>query len=300
MPASKATRLARLRSAATGETHQTAFQTVTGRPMAGPILAEPSASQERLEGAVFAKMHALRFIPKEKEPAGFWRPFGIKRVTPSRNRIVIELEEWADPRELINGLMPVIQEDADTGDVEIGGVPGLRARHHDLGVSLFFPGRDGEVIFTGLSVGAWESINASGSSARHTGCAATQSPDAWTAEEQRYLTEDTVHATTHGLPRGLHVLGSAMLRRIGFLNRLSSRSTSTWEIAGREGVAIEVFQEEYDPATHAAFIEEMTSPLMSPPLTCVHQELDEGPNFRRLRFTTPRSEGILEIRLRRG
>lgn len=300
MPASNATRFARLRANATGEKYQKAFHAVSARPSEGPILAEPSRSQERLEGAIFARMYALRFIPKGKIPKGPWGPFGIKRVTPSPDRMVIELEEWANPYELIQGLMPVIDRDADSSVTEVSGVPGLRARDHDLGVSLFFPGLDGEVIVTGLSAGEWEDIHARGYDGPHSGCPAKDSPEAWTLEEQRYLAEDIDHVTTRGLPTDLHVLGSAMLRRIGLLNGLNSRSTSTWEIAPRKGVAIEVFQEEYDLASHEAFIEEVTSPLMSPPLTCVYRELDEDTNYRRLRFTTPRSSGFLEIRLRQG
>lgn len=105
MPASVASRLAQLRAHATGESHARASQLIESVPPATPILSEPSPAQEQLEGAIFDKMYGLCFIPRQPNKHRF-KPFGIRSVTPSMDRLVIELEEWSGYEEFAMSVMP--------------------------------------------------------------------------------------------------------------------------------------------------------------------------------------------------
>lgn len=300
MPASATSRLARLRANATGESHQKAYQAIESVPPANPILAEPFPMQEQLEGAIFDKMHTLRFIPAERD-GSFFKPFGIRRVIPSPDQLLIELEGGSSYDEFVRNIMPVIEQVEDYSTPEIHGVPGLRRRPHDAGLGLFRPGVTGEVIIAGVDVEDWEAAHAAGFSGPHSAiCPATSHPAQWTPEEQNYASSFLAQFGELAVKHDHDdlILQCAMLRRIGLLNRLGSRSTSTWRKAGKPGVVVELFQNDYNFESHDRFIEEMTSPRMSPQLTCVYRRVSRNDRYRIIEFTTPRSEGSLEIRLR--
>ena len=301
MPASATSRLARLRAHATGEGHQKAYQAIESVPPASPIVPEPSPAQEQLEGAIFGKMYALRFIPHHRRDASGFRPFGIRSIVPSSDKLVIELETWSGYDEFVSNIMPGIEQVEDGSTPEIHGVPGLRFRSHDLGLSLFRPGLAGEVVVAGVTVDEWEAAHASGFSDQHApGCPATSHPAQWTQAEKNHapsmLAQFGALAVKH--ERDDHILQSAMLRRIGLLNRLGSRSTTTWRKAGEPGIVIEVFQNEYDIESYDSFIGEMTSPRMSPQLTCVYRRASPNEGYRVIEFTSSSSQGSLQIRLR--
>lgn len=298
MPASAASRLARLRAHATGESHARAFQSIESLPPASPILAEPSPLQEQLEGAIFGKMNGLRFIPRQPNKHRF-QPFGIRCVSPSPDRLVIELEEWSGYEEFVMNIMPSIEQVEDGSIPEIHGVPGLRRRAHGLGLSLFRPGREGEVILAGVSVSEWEAAHAAGFVPHHLASfPATSNPAVWTQAEQNHAQWmlDEFGSGSGKYEQNGHILQSAMLRRVGLLNRLGSQSITTWKKI--DGIVIEVFQNEYNLDSHDSFIEEMMSPRMSPQLTCVDRRVSRNDSHRIIEFTTPRSEGAIEIRLR--
>lgn len=300
MPASTTSRLARLRAHATGESYQKAHQAIRSVPPANPILAEPSPLQEQLEGAIFDKMATLRFIARQRDGYHF-QPFGLRCVVPSPDQLIIELETWSVYKEFVLNIMPGIEQVEDGSNPEIHGIPGLRRRSHNLGLSLFRPGLAAEVVIAGLGVAEWEAAHASGFSVPHTPgiCPATSHPDEWTPTEQNYasafLTRFGELAVRH--EQDDHILQSAMLRRIGLLNRLDSRSTSTWRKIRKPGIVVELFQDDFSLESHDRFIEEMTSPRMSPKLSCVYRRVSRNDQHRVIEFTTPRSEGSLEIRL---
>lgn len=301
MPASTTSRLARLRSHATGESHQKSHRAIQTIPPTTPILSEPLSTQEQLEGAIFDKMHTLRFIPRQGD-GPFFQPFGIRSVAPSSDQLVIELEPGSVYKEFAMSIMPAVEQVEDEPHPEVHGVPGLRRRTHELGLSLFRPGLAGQIIITGVSVGEWEAAHAAQYAVPHTPevCPATSHPVHWTQTEQDHASSMATRfgglAVQHG--HDDHILQSAMLRRIGLLNRLGSRSTSTWRKAGESGIVVELFQDEYDFDSHDSFIEEMTSSRMSPQLTCADRRVSRNDRYRIIQFTTPRSEGSLEIRLR--
>lgn len=300
MPASAISRLARLRSHATGESHQKAYQAVESVPPGTPVLSEPTPMQEQLEGAIFDKMHALRFIPRQQRDAWGFRPFGIRSVAPSPDRLVIELETGSAYEEFVRNIMPGFEQVEGDSIPEIHGVPGLGRRSHELGLSLFRPGLDGEVVVAGLSVEIWEATHAGEFSGPHVAfCPATSHPTQWTEAEQNHAPSFLKQFGDLAVKRDHEdrILQSAVLRRIGLLNRLGSRSTTTWRKGGQPGIVVELYQDEYDFESHDTFIEEMTSPHMLPQMTCVDRRVWPDRNYRSIEFATPRSEGSLQIRL---
>ncbi|MFC9352865.1 hypothetical protein [Arthrobacter sp. NPDC057013] len=196
--------------------------------------------------------------------------------------------------------MPVIEHVEDDPVPEIYGVPGLRRRPHELGLSLFRPGLTGEVVVTGMSVGEWEGTHAAEFCGPHAAvCPATSHPGEWTEAEENHARSMKARFGALAL-RHQHddyILQSAMFRRIGLLNRLGSRSTTTWRKARHPGIVVELYQDEYNFDSHESFIREMTSPHMSPKLTCVDRRIWPDRNYRFIEFATPRSEGSIQVRL---
>lgn len=152
---------------------------------------------------------------------------------------------------------------------------------------------DGEVIIAGVSANEWKAAHAQGFFPHSVaGFPATSNPAAWTSAEQnhaRWMLDQFGSRSAKDEQHG-YILQSAMLRRIGLLNRLGSRSTSTWKKI--DGIVIEVFQNEYNLASHDSFIEDMTSLRMSPQLTCVDRQVSKNDPHRIIEFTTPEAKQL--------
>lgn len=295
MPDSKTSRLARLRARATGESHSAAAQALQPFSATDPLGLEPTPAQEQLEGEILEKMNGLRITTV---PSGFpGQPFGIHRVIPAPNQLFVELERESGFDEFVLNVMPVINT-ADDSDHGVHGVPGLRVRPHDKGLSLFRPGLDGEVILAGISTRKWEAAHEAAFDSPHKDirCAATSNPTEWTNAERGVDAWISGRFGVRALQRDRedNILRSALFRRIGFLNSLNLRSANTWAIGGG-GVAAELFRTEHQTGSHDPLIDDMTSRLFSPAFTCVSRI-----SGRPLLFTTPRSRGVLEIRIVNG
>jgi hypothetical protein len=298
VPDSKTTRLAQLRAHATGESHQTAHMAIASAASAAdPVIPEPTPQQEQLEGAIFSKLAELRWGPSAACGSG---GFGIKRIIPAPSQLVMVLDPGSDIGVFALNVMPVIRRLTDEPDPDMHGIPGLRARPHALGVSLFRPGLEAEVVVAGITADQWEAAHAASFTAPHelVGCAALSNPAGWTKTEEGY---DSWRRESFGdrvLPREAdhHVLESAMFRRIGFLNRLAPTGANTWRSITGDGVVLEVFQDN-EASVHERFMAAMASPRLSPPMTLVGLSSSRDQRNLTARFTTPRSGSVLEIRI---
>lgn len=294
MPASNSSRLAKLLAHATGDSYQTSLRTVESAAASGrPLFAEPEPSQEQLEGAVFGKMAELRWKSSDGSTS-----FGIKRVVPATDHLIIELDRGSDITDFVVNLMPVNPEFPEDPNAEVSGIPGLRARGHRLGVSLFRPGQEGEIIIKGVSAKQWEAAHEAGFSAPHDDvhCAATASPNQWTAAEQEFDAWRRRRFGDEILQREAedNVLQSAVFRRIGLINRMSPAGVSTWKSIDQIGVVIEILRDGSRPAEDATFLKEITSPMLSPQFTVT------GRSGGRYQLSTTRNDRVLEIRIARA
>lgn len=299
MPASKTTRLAQLRAHATGESHQAAHLAITSlASAAAPIIPEPTPQQEQLEGALFYKLAGLRWGPDAATGSG---GFGIKRVIPAPNQLVIEVERGSDLREFVQNVMPTQQQIPGEPDPDIHGIPGLRTRPHGLGMSLYRPGLEGEVVVAGVSPDQWEAVHVAGFDGPHdrVHCAAAVNPTGWTKAERAHDPWRRERFGDQALQREAndHVLRSAMLRRIGLLNRLGPSTADSWSYLGSRGVVIEIRRLGYLLSSYDDFLADMTSPRLSPQLTVASLGSPWDAFDRTVRFTTPRSESFLQIRV---
>lgn len=281
MPASKPNPKARLRQYATGESYSSALQSIRAGQ---PVIAAAAPEQEQLEGAFLQKLAEFQWTANEGEH------FGIKRVTPGERRIVLWLEDGSDITDLVSNVMPA----KPVGHPEMIGIPGLRARHHDLGVSLYRPGIDAEIIIKAITVQQWETVHEDAFAVPHdqVHCAGRYKPQDWTQAELDFE-QSRARFGNEALQREAceNVLRSALLRRIGLFNRLSPAGVNTWSHIARKGVVVEVFQP--DASRLEYFFKDLASPRLSPRFELM--ETDSASTVRRL--TTTGNPSVLEIRI---
>jgi hypothetical protein len=291
VPTSIPPRLARLRAHATGESYQIALRAIERTTADEPVVAAPVPEQEQLEGWIVERLHNLSWYSSRPGSSHF----SIQRITPGSDQLIIELDEGSSIREFVGHVMPVVPPAAD----ELVGVPGLRARPHLGGVSLYRPGLQGEVIVRGTTADQWEAIHEASYHGPDgmDGCAARVSPLKWTRAERDF---DPWRRDQFGDPvlqreAEDHILRSALLRRIGLFNRLRPASISTWRSIDRKGIVVEVFQPDCTALDRDEFIRALTSPRFFPHLELVKARPADPHGYFRLGTTALAS--MIELRL---
>lgn len=223
------------------------------------------------------------------EPGGEY--FGIKRVTPGERRIVLWLEDGSSITDLVANVMPAKPD----GSPELIGIPGLRARKHDLGVSLYRPGIDAEIVIKGVTAQLWEAVHEEAFAVPHeqVHCAGRYKPQAWTQAERdfeqwrRRFGDEPLQREAQE-----NVLLSAVLRRIGLFNRLSPAGVNTWSHIARKGVVVEIFRP--DSSRLDYFFRDLTSPRLSPRFELMEED---GSHTWGQRLSMPGNPSVLEIRI---
>lgn len=286
MPASKSNPIARLRSRATGESYQSALRAIrTGEP----IITVPAPEQEQLEGLFLQKLAEFRWTAAE---LGGGR-FGIKRVTAGERQIVLWLEDDSAITDLVTNIMPAKPDGSD----ELIGIPGLRSRQHRLGLSLYRPGIEAEVVIEGVDVQQWEDIHEGAFAVPHeqVHCAGRHKPHDWTPSERDFEQWRHRRFGHEALQREANenAMRSVVLRRIGLFNRLSSDGISTWSHIQRTGPVVEIFRPE--EASIESFIQALTSARLSPQLELMEKDPIRPDGY--IRLATQGNGSILEIRL---
>lgn len=291
VPTSIPPRLARLRARATGESYQIALRAIERTTADEPVVAAPVPEQEQLEGWIVERLHNLSWYSSRPGSSDF----SIQRITPGFDQLIIELEEGSSIREFVGHVMPVVPPAAD----ELVGVPGLRARPHLAGVSLYRPGLQGEVIVRGTTADQWEAIHEASYHGPDgmDGCAARISPLKWTRAEREFdpWRRDQLGDPVLQREAEDHILRSALLRRIGLFNRLRPASISTWRSIDRKGIVVEVFQPDCSALDRDVFIRALTSPRFFPHLELVKARPADPDGYFRLGTTALAS--MIELRL---
>lgn len=272
----------RLVACATGQTYLQALRLHTANGF--PIVSAPTPPQEELEGALLSRIGDL--FPNAMD--GSDHLFGFGRVLPTPNSLILGPVASALPPKLSLDLMPVL--DSSRVSPQLYGVPGLRVRPHPLGLSLFRPELDAEIIITGTTAQEWELDHRSGLAEEHRlgTCLAARYPASWTSLELEHYKD--------GLPED-PVWQSALLRRIGLISALRPRVVSTYWSHG-QGVVVEVQQPRLDAPALDQFIRDFTWAMLSPEVAYVPEgdNTNRGGLSRSIQFRTPRSLHLLTIR----
>lgn len=284
MPATAATRRARLLSRATGT--PLAAATYLAR-VDEPLLRTPTTAQRTLEGEFFDEVRDLHYCSDAPPPrSSLAQRVVIERIVPRMNRLDLMLSPETLLAKWITPAVPYLDEDG-----VLGGVPGLRMQI--LGpdrVSLTRIGERAEIVLVGAATD---------------GLAAYISAEHDSATEV-LLTPGVLHTAEveeiHGRPphtRALHHDSvSALVRRFGFLSRFRPWGSDCWAWMGA-GTAVEVFGEELDGGLIDSFIEDMTSPWVEPRLRLQLRDGDDRTACH-LFFGSDRARDFLQVRLRRS
>src|SRR5690625_4574056 len=212
---SRHTHLARMRSAATGESHSTAAKAITALPVGAAIIPEAAQDQAHLETELLLGLRELITMGPPYDP-----PLGIARRTPAPDGITLEI---ARPHltDALTHWMP----HSDT-DGECHGIPGLRARHRGRHLQLHHLSLDA-IIHIPASRAQWTWAR-NRMHATHTRLGEplwAQEPGAVTALERDTIATRRKHFQGPGMRDSIR-LGSALLRRLGLLTTHHAKGVS--------------------------------------------------------------------------
>lgn len=205
MPQSERSRAARIRARATGLKYQTALKLAAD---------EPTPAQRELEGSFLHQLRVLWSAPTPRQAL----TSGIIGVLPRRESLTIRMGRDTDFGNLRECILPSFDVQAGTELLEYGdirGVPGLRARTHPKGTSLYRPGVDAEIVLAGVDVREFELTSVHGVT-----WPGARLSNSWSNEEVHFVKNYPAGA-------GLDI-ESVMLRRIGIIRAAEPRSVDTW------------------------------------------------------------------------
>ncbi|WP_405059624.1 hypothetical protein OG474_43800 [Kribbella sp. NBC_01505] len=158
----------------------------------------------------------------------------------------------------------------------------------DQGVEFYRLGKPGSVVFNGISSEQVMDAHNDCMDGDHR-CTVLESPGAMTSTELR---EDDYR----GAGDGLKVI-SSVVRRLGLLARLGSRSIDTW-IGNPDHICVEAFINPLDNEAYFALIADLLSPMLSPTWELVALGDDAPYSPPRPQFQIPGLHHHLDLRLR--
>ncbi|GAB3428629.1 hypothetical protein [Flindersiella endophytica] len=136
-------RIARNRTIYTGETYMMARQEASQLGQGAPIIPSTRADQAQFESLIFEKLAWPKLLTIY--------PFGIRRVRPRTDSLLIELESDAMVSQAVQALLPASAEGHD-----VYGVPGLRFRQVDeRSIELYRAGTTTSVLLAGFEPWVW-------------------------------------------------------------------------------------------------------------------------------------------------
>lgn len=142
---------ARIRSAATLEPFETSIAHLDTLSDLSPAVAEPSATQEFLEGIIAGHLRHLYDPFRERRR---YSRFEVTRIHAGQNHLELEVR-GAELDGVLHLLLPAWTPGERTLEHGISGLR-YRASERGDGVSFYLQGQEGLVTFTGISITAFE------------------------------------------------------------------------------------------------------------------------------------------------